>query len=470
MRTVFLSYRRDDTQYITGFIYQHLVAPTGFGPDSVFMDIDSIPPGVDFREVIEEHVTQCRFFLAVIGKQWATVRDAEGQLRLSNPNDFVRLEVEAALRRDIPLVPVLVDGAKMPKKEELPESLHPLVFKNATTIRPGKWFGPDVEVLVAGLRRAEHWKSRTAAEPSRPPVATSLSTPATESEPRSVNGRGANGPTDTRRSRVVGKWSAHSWGVIVVAMVALTTCLLAVGGVAVLRNWEKPSPASQSTPATQEEKTAPQTDAQRYDKLMRSAVWLEGQKKGASGFTTRGSGCLIQSGPDKLVLTASSAVDGADTIVVAFPRLKLDGKEWERDPTVYRERGWQVPAEVVRRDKKLDLALLRLQALPTSAVPLKLVGERPRVGDRCFTIGNRAPDGEALTADLWSFQAGVISQLEGRRTLGQSGQFFETWVIHSSIVLNRGDWGCPLLNERDELLGVNSLGFDENVLSGLHAE
>jgi hypothetical protein len=108
MRRAFPSYRRDDTQFITSFLYGELEAATAFGPGSVFMDIDDVPPGVGFREVIDEAVSQCEFFLAIIGKQWATPR-------LQNPNDLVRLEIEAALRRQIPVTPVLVDGATMPK-------------------------------------------------------------------------------------------------------------------------------------------------------------------------------------------------------------------------------------------------------------------------------------------------------------------------------------------------------------------
>jgi len=78
MRGAFLWYRRDDTQYITGFIYQHLEDPAAFGPGSVFMDIDDIPPGVDFRDIIDEAVSGCEFFLAVIGPQWATLPGPDG--------------------------------------------------------------------------------------------------------------------------------------------------------------------------------------------------------------------------------------------------------------------------------------------------------------------------------------------------------------------------------------------------------
>lgn len=84
MRRAFLSYRRDDTQFITSTLYDQFEEPSAFGPGSVFMDIDDIPPGVDFRHVIDEAVSKCEFFLAVIGRRWVTER-------LRSADDFVRL-------------------------------------------------------------------------------------------------------------------------------------------------------------------------------------------------------------------------------------------------------------------------------------------------------------------------------------------------------------------------------------------
>ncbi len=156
MRRVFLSYRRNDSQTVTSFIYQHLEDPAAFGPGSVFMDIDDIPDGVDFRDVIDEVVLRCEFFLHVIGPRWVTPR-------LMDANDWVRLEIEAALRRQIPVTPVLVDGATMPREDELPSSLHPLRFKNARTIRHGKHFRDDVLDMVKGLHRGQKWLADRAA-------------------------------------------------------------------------------------------------------------------------------------------------------------------------------------------------------------------------------------------------------------------------------------------------------------------
>jgi hypothetical protein len=126
---IFLSYRREPNAIHAGRLHDSLIAGVdehpGFTEDQIFMDIDTIAPGDDFREVIADAVAKCDVFLAVIGKQWATIRDKQRGRRLDNPGDYVRLELEAALERDIPVIPVLVDGAKMPSEKDLPQSLSP---------------------------------------------------------------------------------------------------------------------------------------------------------------------------------------------------------------------------------------------------------------------------------------------------------------------------------------------------------
>ena len=148
---IFISYRRDDAAYVTGHIND--VLRKEFGNDSVFTDVDNIALGVDFRAVLDETVSQCQVLLAVIGSAWLTARDQDGQLRLHDPGDFVRIEIESALRRDIPVIPLLVAGAVMPAAEELPESLRNLAYRNGMQIRPGPDFGVDIARLVKSLRR-----------------------------------------------------------------------------------------------------------------------------------------------------------------------------------------------------------------------------------------------------------------------------------------------------------------------------
>ena len=98
------------------------------------MDIDGIEPGVDFVKALDEQVAQASAFIAVIGPGWTELKNAEGQRRLDQPNDHVRIEIESALKRDIRVIPVLVDGARMPTENELPDSLKPLSRRNAACL------------------------------------------------------------------------------------------------------------------------------------------------------------------------------------------------------------------------------------------------------------------------------------------------------------------------------------------------
>jgi hypothetical protein len=131
MRAIFISYRRDDTEGYAGRLFQDL--RERFGKDSVFMDVAGIEPGRDFRRVIEQQVASCGVLLAVIGKSWLTVVDQQGQRRLDDAYDFVRLETASALKRDIPVIPVLVQQAEMPRPEQLPEDLKDLAFETASS-------------------------------------------------------------------------------------------------------------------------------------------------------------------------------------------------------------------------------------------------------------------------------------------------------------------------------------------------
>lgn len=150
--SIFISYRRSDSQEIVGFIYQQLVAI--FGGEAVFLDIHNIPPGRDYRKVLQDNFSQCRVLLAVIGPGWLDARDSDNNRRLENPTDWVRLEIEAALKRteEIPVVPLLVKGAKMPRAEELPECLQDLPYRQKQDIRSGIDQSNDIDRLVKWLK------------------------------------------------------------------------------------------------------------------------------------------------------------------------------------------------------------------------------------------------------------------------------------------------------------------------------
>ncbi len=165
MSSIFISYRRADSAGYAGRIYDHL--SQHFGVDQVFMDVTSLEPGVDFVDEIDKAVSQCDAVVVVIGKQWVTITDSNGHRRLDNPNDFVRLEVETALNRNILTIPVLVDDAPMPYAEELPPSLAKLVRHNALEVSNAR-FTYDVDRLIHTLD--ELILTRSAPPQAQPPV------------------------------------------------------------------------------------------------------------------------------------------------------------------------------------------------------------------------------------------------------------------------------------------------------------
>ena len=149
MGRLFISYRRDDTQDITNHVYEKLAAR--FGAANIFMDVDSIPIGADFRKILREAVAGCDVALVMIGRQWLLVKDGNGARRLDNPNDFVRIEVEAALARNIPVVPVLTQGVAMARESDLPSSMGELAYRHGVEVRSGQHFSGDVEQLIKRL-------------------------------------------------------------------------------------------------------------------------------------------------------------------------------------------------------------------------------------------------------------------------------------------------------------------------------
>ena len=190
MRPIFISYRRDDTEGQAGRLFEHLREV--FGAENVFMDVATLEPGVDFRRAIEKSTASCGVLLALIGRNWLTIADSQGQRRLDDPSDFVRLETAAALKRDIPVVPVLVQGAPMPRADQLPADLHDLAFRNSVELTHARW-DSDVELLSEGLRKLLARDARpddggavapASVPPARPlPRSSPASPPATSSRP-----------------------------------------------------------------------------------------------------------------------------------------------------------------------------------------------------------------------------------------------------------------------------------------------
>ena len=148
MGSVFISYRREDSEGQARALFQDLVAKLGRG--AVFMDVDSIALGRDFREALQERLSTCDLMLVLIGRDWLSGKDSTGRRRLDNPADFVRQEIAAGLKRKIPITPLLLQGAQMPTAEQLPESIGELAYRSGFELSHKRW-DSDVQELMKRL-------------------------------------------------------------------------------------------------------------------------------------------------------------------------------------------------------------------------------------------------------------------------------------------------------------------------------
>jgi hypothetical protein len=155
MAKIFLSYRRQDSADAVGRLHDRL--ENHFGRGALFIDLDSIPLGLDFRKVIGDALNKCDVLLAVMGDGWLDARFEGGpknnQRRMDDSNDSVRVEVESALARGIPVVPVLVGRNAMPGEADLPDGLKELAYRNAAEVRSGPDFNGQVDRLIRGLEQ-----------------------------------------------------------------------------------------------------------------------------------------------------------------------------------------------------------------------------------------------------------------------------------------------------------------------------
>src|ERR1700722_15433334 len=150
MAKITVSYRRTDSDAITGRIFDRLVAH--YGGDSVFRDVDNIPPGIDYRKYITGALASTDILLAIVGPSWIGPKP-DGIARIRQETDLVRIEVETALRKDIPVVPVLVGNATMPQPIDLPVELQDFAFRHAVRVDALEDFDDHVKRLIRSLDR-----------------------------------------------------------------------------------------------------------------------------------------------------------------------------------------------------------------------------------------------------------------------------------------------------------------------------
>jgi len=174
LSAIFISYRREDAEDSARALYESLIRE--FGKDRLFMDVEAIALGADFRQAVERSLDECGVFLAVIGTTWVDIKagdDPNGERRLDNPGDYVRQEVATALKRGagLPVIPVLVRGANMPAPAKLPDDLKDLAYRNALTLSHVDWDG-NLAKLVAAIR--PHVDDGTRAPQPSPEIAAVL--------------------------------------------------------------------------------------------------------------------------------------------------------------------------------------------------------------------------------------------------------------------------------------------------------
>ena len=256
---VFINYRREDAAPYAGRLYDRLTAH--FGEDQVFIDIDQIEPGEDFVEAINRKVATCDIAIVAIGPHWLHASDPSGKRRLDDEEDFVRIEIVAALQREIRIIPVLVGGAQMPGKHDLPEALAPLSRRNAIELSETR-FHADVNRLIEAIERAfaatekKAEPSATPAAPSPKPAAVRPPKPKSKYLPEPSGGR--------KQLRKLGATSSGNWlslGFKVAVSVALIALVAAAVAWFFMRQSIKPTTAAiplQQTPALVE--AAPTTE------------------------------------------------------------------------------------------------------------------------------------------------------------------------------------------------------------------
>lgn len=151
MPTIVISYRRTDSSAVAGRIFDRLIAH--YGEELVFLDIDNIPFGIDFRAHIQQTLQRTDVVPAIIGANWLGV-SPDGGTRMRQPTDPVRLEIETAIARQMPIIPVLVDGAKMPDSTDLPAEFGNFAYLNAAEVATGREFRNQMDRLIAAIERA----------------------------------------------------------------------------------------------------------------------------------------------------------------------------------------------------------------------------------------------------------------------------------------------------------------------------
>lgn len=274
---IFISYRREETAYAAGWLFDRLAER--FGPDQIFKDVDSIELGEDFVQEINRAVGSTDVLLALIGDRWLTVTDDDGVRRLEHPDDFVRIEIEAALSRDVRIIPILIDGATMPRAAELPRSLAPLARRQALELDPAR-FQSDTSRLLEVLERTlaeERAPTQSASMEPRDPLEEQRSRVAASAE------SGTSGARGDEISASPGGWreSVRAHPRLLAGLAAAS--IIAAAAIAVLvAHWNSganapPTGAGENNASTQAASFVDDFSSERYGWELASSGGAEGR-------------------------------------------------------------------------------------------------------------------------------------------------------------------------------------------------
>ncbi len=397
---VFINYRREDSAGHAGRLYDSLSEE--LGEENVFIDVETMEPGVEFPEAINDALESCHVLVALIGRYWLTAKDEQGRRRIDSADDFVRLELETAFRQKIRVIPVLVDGAEMPEPEELPEGLVPLSRRQALEISQGRW-RYDVGRLVTLLRNLEEsFAARLGRQGTTPTPTADAPSPA--------------GPHPGRPHNRARPLKITAGGV------AAGLLLVLLGMRLTGEDTTRPTTMNKMTPKEVFEAARGGT-VELYGKIGEADV--------------RGSGVIFDAAKG-LVLTNSYVVAGTAALKVRLSE--------QRDGT---------PARVVATAPCEDLAVVQMTTVPPGAKAIPF-GSSAFVQhhDEVIAVGYTASSADSAGQTV-SSTSGTVQSPDIAAEPDPSLPRYASAIQHSAMI-GPGASGGPLLNDRAELIGINT--------------
>lgn len=464
MTRIFISYRRDDSADAAGRIYDWLAA--NFRPENVFIDVDNIPPGVDFREHLAKSVQQCDILLALIGDEW--LRDKQGRQRLDDPRDFVRIEIEAALRRKIVVIPVRLHGAKMPGEAELPDALAELAFRNAIEIRHES-FRQDLERLVGALKQHDETLAADSGATEKEPLrAAPVANPGTRTPAPPRSGADQAPASSTPQPASASK-RRYRTVAAVVGLVAVAGGLVSLAaGIVYWRGNESTTPNGPTAADRSREvkdlapanvSTTAITSLDNESRLVEAVGVLvsgwEVEEKGRTVIVPSANCTAFAISTKGYLLTTNYALDEQENAQIE--ELKKAGKARHKFWIAIKDKVYD--AQVVHQSSTRDWSIAKVDGQLPFAFRLSRAASIPN-RTAVYSLGlyrkNDAAQDNTLYSDIesyiaaWGFELVMTKGIVARTTKDEKGV---AWIQHDAL-MRPGDGGAPLCLESGVVAGV----------------